>query len=90
MNWQFSYSGKIVDIIEVRGVVLDAKIWTETRVTGENFGGGGRLTDGTGYISAPKTYISSEVTERGRAFVKCDDGRERDSTGLSLSLYGPA
>lgn len=63
------------------GIVVGNATWSETRVSSTTSGGGGHLNQGTGYVAAPTTYVSSSSTEVSRFFLRKADG---DETEISL------
>jgi hypothetical protein len=59
------------------GLVIGSKTWSETHVSGGSSGGGGFVSGGSGYISAPNVTVTSSVRTRNSFFLKAADGKER-------------
>ena len=58
------------------GVVVGIQSRTVTQTRTETSGGGGFLHQGSGYIAAPTTTVSSSTMEKLRMHLRSDDGPE--------------
>jgi hypothetical protein len=76
--------GTIIWLRKDTGIVESVKDWSETHVSSS--GGGGNLSGGTGYVSAPT--ISSRSVHRQVFFVKYEDvaQKEFDTTLIGVAV----
>lgn len=66
------------ELLSRLGTVAEVQVWAENKIYSSVSGGSGYISQGSGYISPVSLKLTNVVKQRGRAFVKWDDGTETE------------